>query len=99
VLRRCRVCELFADAARRQHWITYRATYIDRTADKPRHKQARWRDVEQTTALSERARFLQNAANGSWLYFGATPLTGSKPLGSYEAGPPPPTAAAPPAAQ
>lgn len=72
-------------------WVTYRATYIDRTADKPRFKQARWRDVDQTSSLAERSRFLQSS-DGSWRYFGATPLTGSKGLGSYDAAPPPPTA-------
>lgn len=48
--------------------------------------------MDQTLSLAERARFLK--VGESWLYFAATPLTGSKDLGSYDAAAlaPPPTA-------
>jgi hypothetical protein len=79
-----------------EQWVTYRATYVDRSADKPRKMAGKRVEVEQMSSLAERARFLASGT-GSWLYFGATPLSGSKALGSYDAASevqPPPAPAA-----
>ncbi len=83
-----------------ESWVTFRATYSERARDAaPRSKGGRWKDdKESTKVLAQRARFLQDATTGRWLYFGGTLLSPTG-LGTYgnEATPAPaaPAAAAP----
>jgi uncharacterized protein YchJ len=84
-------------ATEAEAWVSFRATYTQPDADAPVFKQRRWREAEASKSLSEKSRFLQDAATGRWLYFNGT-LLSPNDLGEYAMAPPPQAPPPPPAA-